>query len=332
MMWREEYQKNEIIKLSMKDRRIIKELNRDGRQSFSSIGKNVGLPKNVVTYRVKKLVDTGIITLFCTTINRAKLGYMYCRLFLKFQHFSEHIENELISHISTLHNIHWVASLDGSFDFCIIFLAKTMKPVAEIYESIIYHFGEYIIDKELSIASHLYYLPYNYLYEKMEYTYGESKPEAEIIKPDKKDYALINLMKENSRVSMVTLMKKMNMSPQMIRNRIKNLIKKNVITGFNIRVDHTRFKLHHFHTFLKLTNMKKKIEQECIDFLCSKKSITHVIKGLGRWDLEFESVFQSHFELHDFLKELKSTFPKHISNYDSILIYRVYPINTVKYE
>ncbi len=322
----------EIIKLSMKDRRIIKELNKDSRQSFSNIGKRVGLPKNVVNYRVNKLIDNGVITLFCTTINRAKLGYMYCRLFLKFQHFSEQIEDELINHISKLHNIHWVASLDGSFDFYIIFLAKTMKQVDEIYESIIYKFDKYVIDKELSIASHLYYLPYNYLYEKIEHRYGEIKPENEIIKLDKKDYKLINLIKENSRMPMIELMEKMNMSPQVIRNRIKNLIKKNIITGFNIRIDHTKFKLHHFHTFLNLANMEKEIERELINFLCSKKSTIHVIKGLGKWDLEFESVFPSHFELHDFLKELKDRFPENISRYDSVLIYKIYPINTVRYE
>lgn len=323
---------NEIIKLSMKDRRIIRELNKNSRQSFSNIGKKVGLPKNVVNYRVKKLIDNGVITLFCTTINRAKLGYMYCRLFLKFQHFSEQIENELISHISKLKNIHWVASLDGSFDFCIIFLAKTMKQVDEVYESIIYKFDEHIKDRELSMAPHLYYLPYNYLYEKMEYKYGEIKPEDEIIKPDKKDYELINLIKENSRIPMVELMEKMSMSPQMIRNRIKNLIEGGIITGFNVRIDHTKFKLPDFHTFLNLTNMTKEKEKEIIQFLCSKKSTTHIIKGLGRWDLEFESVFSSHFELHDFLKELKNKFSENISKYDSVLIYKIYPINTVKYE
>jgi hypothetical protein len=67
-------------------------------------------------------------------------------------------------------------------------------------------------------------------------------------------------------------------------------------------------------------------------FLCSKKVITHVLKGLGRWDLEIEMVFLSHFELYDFLKELKNKFPKNISKYNSVLIYKVYSINTVKYQ
>lgn len=322
----------ETIKLSMKDIRIIKELNKDSRQSFSKIGKQVGLPKNVVNYRIKKLIDCGVISLFCTTLNRTKLGYMYWRVFLKFQHFSEKIENELVEHISKLKNVHWAASLDGSFDFCIIFLSKSINDFDESYNSIIHKFDSSIVDKEVSIATQMVYLPYNYLYDKIEHKPYKINHENEIIDMDDKDYRLISLIKENSRIPMFELMGKMHMSAQMIRNRIKNLIKKNIITGFNIRIDHTKFKLHHFHTFLNLTNITQNKEKELINFLCSKKSTIHIIKGLGRWSLEFESVFESHFELHDFLKELKDKFPENISKYDSVLIYKIYPINTVKYE
>ena len=43
--------------LSTKDRRILKELFDNGRTPFSSIAKKVGLSKEVVNYRVKKLID-----------------------------------------------------------------------------------------------------------------------------------------------------------------------------------------------------------------------------------------------------------------------------------
>ena len=220
---------SEIVKLSTKDIRIIKELNKDSRQSFSKIGKKVGLPKNVVNYRINKLIDNRVITLFCTTINRGKLAYMYWRLFLKFQYFSEHIENELILHISKLHNIHWVASLDGSFDFCIIFLAKTIGQVDKLYDSLICPFDKYIVDRELSLATTVRYLPYNYLYETVAYGVEEIKPEDEPEKLDNKDYQLLNLIKENSRIPMIELVAEMKLSPQMIRSRMKTLMKKKII-------------------------------------------------------------------------------------------------------
>ena len=44
--------------LDLKDRKILYELDRDSRRSFSQIGKNVGLKKDVIAYRIKKLEDT----------------------------------------------------------------------------------------------------------------------------------------------------------------------------------------------------------------------------------------------------------------------------------
>jgi len=124
----------------------------------------------------------------------------------------------------------------------------------------------------------------------------------------------------------------MKLSPQVIRSKMKQLTKDGIITGFNIRIDHTKFGLHHFHTFLNLTHMSQEGEKTMVHFLASKKSTTHIIRGFGRWDLEFESVFASHFELHDMLRELKDSYPDKILKYDSVLIFKVYPINTVDYE
>ncbi len=320
------------IELSLKDRKILKELNIDSRQSFSAIGKKIGLPKNVVTYRIKKLVDDGILTLFCTTFNRSKLEYNYWRLFLKFQHFSDKLEDELVEFLKKTKDVHWVARLEGNYDFCIIFLTKNIKQIDEIHNSIIYKFNKHIVDKEFNIATRLWYLPYNYIYDTSDNRIAEIKPEDEPATLDKKDYELINLIKENSRIPMLTLMREMQMSPQMIRKRIQSLLKRKIINGFNIRIDHTKFKLHHFHTFLYLQNIDPEKEKRLISALCSKKSITHILKSLGKWSLEFESIHPTHFELYALLKELKDAFPETIIKYEPSLIYKIYPINTVKYE
>jgi len=51
-------------KLDLKDKKILYELDIDSRQSFRSIGRKVGLSKDVVASRVKKLQEIGIIKRF----------------------------------------------------------------------------------------------------------------------------------------------------------------------------------------------------------------------------------------------------------------------------
>jgi len=62
-------------KLDLKDRKILYELDINSRQSFSQLGKKVGLHKDVVAYRVKKLQEKGIIKNFYTELNGYKFGY-----------------------------------------------------------------------------------------------------------------------------------------------------------------------------------------------------------------------------------------------------------------
>ena len=72
-------------KLDLKDRKILYHLDFDSRQSFRAIGKKVGLSKDVVTDRVKKLVENGIIKNFYTVINPLKIGFISVRFTILFQ-------------------------------------------------------------------------------------------------------------------------------------------------------------------------------------------------------------------------------------------------------
>jgi len=50
-----------MVKIDLKDRKILYQLDLNSRQSLTQIGKNVGLKKDVVSYRIKRLQDEGVI-------------------------------------------------------------------------------------------------------------------------------------------------------------------------------------------------------------------------------------------------------------------------------
>ncbi len=321
------------FKLDEKDRKIILELQNNSRASFSKIGKAVKLPKTVVAYRIKRLVDLGFINLFCTIINKEKLGYIYARLFLKFHNFNQDIENKLLSFLKTKKGMHWIASLNGCYDFCIVILAKNMAELNEIYSEIVYKFSQYILDKEMSIATKVFHYPLKYLSlssKDIEKPHSVSSSQT-TFQPDKTDFKIINLLKQNSRLPLLSISEKLKLSPQTVRTRIKNLIKNRIISSFRIRLTHKMLGYHHFHTFLNLSNLNEKKEKEIISFISSLPSTIHMIKGISKYDLEFESLLKSHFELYDIISEIKNKFPKNIQHSDSFLIYKIHDINTVKY-
>jgi len=61
--------------LDLKDRKILYELDLNCRQSNAQIGKKVGLSKEVVKYRIKRMEEEGIISGYWTEIDSYRLGY-----------------------------------------------------------------------------------------------------------------------------------------------------------------------------------------------------------------------------------------------------------------
>ncbi len=63
-----------LVDLDEFDRKIIAILGRDGRMTYTELAQRVGLSKTPCQQRVKRLVDSGLITGFRAIVDPAKLG------------------------------------------------------------------------------------------------------------------------------------------------------------------------------------------------------------------------------------------------------------------
>lgn len=108
-------------KIDLKNRKILYELDLDSRQSFRSIGRKVGLSKDIVASRVKKLQEEGIIKGFFTVINTFILGYDVFRIYINFQYVSSNVKNEIIQYFVNCKNVFVVTTSKGDIDLSVIF-------------------------------------------------------------------------------------------------------------------------------------------------------------------------------------------------------------------
>ena len=69
-----------------KDRQILFELLQDCRQPISKIAKEVKLPTQTVSYRIKKLEKEEVIKKYTININYPKLGFNRHSLYLDLKH------------------------------------------------------------------------------------------------------------------------------------------------------------------------------------------------------------------------------------------------------
>ena len=63
-----------IIEMDETDRKILRELQRDGRRSFKKIGENVGVSEATVFVRVKKLQEKGVLKGFSAVVDPKTVG------------------------------------------------------------------------------------------------------------------------------------------------------------------------------------------------------------------------------------------------------------------
>ena len=88
--------------LDAKDKAILYCLDQDARQANSIIAKKTRLSKEVVNYRIKRLVDQKIIRSFYAIIDNSKLGYMVFRVFIRFQGVDIEKEKEILQNNSNI--------------------------------------------------------------------------------------------------------------------------------------------------------------------------------------------------------------------------------------
>ena len=120
-----------MTKIDLKDRRILYELDYDSRESLTHIGKKVGLKKDVVSERIEKLREDGVIQCFYTVIDAYKLDYSLFRYYVNFQYVNPEIRNKIIEYFTNYRNICTVGEALGKYDLIVV---VWVKDIGEFYQ------------------------------------------------------------------------------------------------------------------------------------------------------------------------------------------------------
>lgn len=322
----------EKIKLDIKDKKILFELDMNARQSFSQIAKKVGLSKEVVNYRIKELEKKGLIQGYYAILDITKIGYTFWRLYLRYHSISPSKEKELMKYLHKSPAVGWVTVGDGKWDLSIIIWAKDLLSFEEIYDDIIFKYGKYFGEKYVGAAFRILHFKHNFLYGTKDSSYallGEHKQ----VKMDKTDFKILSSLTKNAKLPALEISKKIGCSANVIKNRIKRLIKEKVIIGFRSKLNLSLLDYDHYKVLLYLENLNKSKLAQLITFLSFNQNVIYITKSFGDAELEFEVMFKTKTSLYKFIKELREKCPNIIRNYETVLFYEeplidYFPIET----
>jgi len=302
------------FKLDEYDKRILYELDRQSNMPLSALARKIKKSKQFVLFRQSRLEKAGVITGYTAIVDMAKLGYFSFRIYLKFKGLSQKGVDAVIEYAKTLPNVWTVTLLHGKWDLAIFTGAKKMSDLHSVWDSIMDAHKNNIEKYNLALYAPIYNFNRTFFLDNEREVdvreYGNGAPLSL-----GKDYERVILAyAPDVRQSMLSLGKKLGMSPETVRKKIAELERKKVICGYKIGLDQEKLGYVSYRLDFELSSTEK--YQQLFEYCKRHKGIYQVQKTIGHMDFETEIVVRDLKELLGTIEEIKVKFSDVVVNAD----------------
>ncbi len=318
------------LKLDIKDRKILFELDVNSRQPNSIIAKKVGLSKQVVGYRINSLIKEKVISSFYTVIDISKLGFTVHKNFLRLQNLNPEKEKEIINHLINHKDVVWVASCDGKYDLAFGTWAKNIEYFDKTLKDLELRYGEFISERQIATIIRGEYFIRDYLISKEKPSdsrksfFGSVPEDVEL---DEIDWNILLKISTNSRIMAVELAQIIGKSADLVADRVKKMERSGIIKHYNFVPNEEFYPCLHYKVLIGLRNITEEKEQSLIEFCRINPNIVYVVKSLGPWEFEIDVEIEDAKSFRELMMKLKSQFNDIIQDYSALQIYKVWKYN-----
>ncbi len=224
-----------LVKMDVKDRKILHYLSIDARMPDILLAKKVGLSRNAIAYRIERLKREGVIKFFTCTVNSCSLGYIPFTLLLKFnEDIYEH--PEIVSYFKKHENTFWLTTLSGQWDIFVEMVCKHVFHLQEILSKIVGNFGAKLYSYELYFSFGT--LRTQLLVEDFYEGIRVEKVPVRVMKfygvteLDTLDRGIIQTLATDSTTQYLTIAQKLGTNINVVRSRIKKLMELGTLVKF----------------------------------------------------------------------------------------------------
>ncbi len=284
------------------DFRILAELIRDSRQPLGRMAKKLRTSREVLDYRIKKLVDEKVISGFITEIDIEKLGFISAAVFVNMK-FTK--QEQFRKFLQSCPFVSWVAEFAGVWSFIFSIYGKTNQEIDERFAEVYKNFKDSIIDYRVAL-----HRKNTFFYEKY---FGaqqliEKKKNMIEHKLDEKDKIILAELAKNSWIDSVSLGKKTGLTAPAAAKRVRNLKDAGYILRYSIFVDETKLGLYHYSIFIQNKNLNAL--QKLLAYLSQHQKVSYIAEYVADPYLEFGLFVSSPYELKKILEEIEEVFPE----------------------
>ncbi len=318
-----------MVKIDKVDLKLLTELENNASQALSKIAKKLKTSQQVISYRINSLFKRNILYGTYTIINFSLFGYTSYRTMIRFTNITEQKHQDIISYLSKHSNVLWLVECGGKWDLIVNFTAKNIIQYNQFMTEFKNKFPKQIQNYDVLTTLEVVYFGRDYFTKKIR----ENKQlpyfgrELKLIKIDKVDKKILDLISENARINSVEIADKIKISPNTIILRIKNMQKIGIIQGFKPLINLDNISYFAYKSLIKFQNITKQKEKEIIDYLQTNINVVGVIKLVGSWDFEIEFEVDSKQAMLSFTRKFRDKFKDVIKEFELVSLFKEHKYN-----
>jgi DNA-binding Lrp family transcriptional regulator len=308
--------------IDKKDKKLLYYLSINARTSHTQLAKKVGLSKNSIKYRIERLKKEGIIKHFASVVNLGSLKYKTFTLLLKFN--DDIYENkDIIEYFKTHKYADWVAILSGNWDIFVEIACRDLYHLDEIIKGIIARFGELLNTYQIYFSFDTLRVEHliKDFYKDLKVEELPRKPRTkERYDIDVTDRKILNVLNHDSSLSYLDIAKRLNLTIDIVRYRIKNLLGKNIIVKFFPEIDLPKLGYTEYLYILKLKNLSAAKIDEVNRKIQTNPNITYAFFDINSFNLVFVCAFKSPEGIDHLSRELRREYKEIIEEQNYLII------------
>ena len=300
------------------DRDILSELDQNARQSVAEIAGRLGLGRERVSYRMRKLEDRGVLRRYTASLNPYKFGLVVHKTFIQLENNKSRVK-KFLEYLERHQRVYWYAECAGSWDLMFATFGENPKDFHQTHGKILSKFSDIIISFSVYTIVEAMFFRRSYLRGVGTdfFTFGGTPDTLEL---SLFDYELLRLLTENCRLTSSELADTLNVSPAVVRYHIKRLEDDQVISGYRIDLDLPLLGINHFKAQLHLRNYDIKAEEDLREYCKMNPHVILLVQQIGDCMVEVEFETYTYQQYNEFIEEMREHFSKYIRRVDSIVI------------
>ncbi len=321
----------DVYKLDIKDKKILYELDRNARRSYSEIGRNVRLSKEVVKYRIDRMVEIGLIIRFHTVVNYFKLGIVKYKLYLRLMNVNKEKLEEIGEYFKNHKKTEWVVTCTGKWDMIVGFLVHNINEFDDEVQDTLNRFAGYIEDKSITATLYLAHHVREFLKDNKELrtssrvVYHTTADKREEI--DDMDVEILKIITNNARMSAMEMAKRMHTTPRVVQYRIKQLERNGVILAYKVQLDPRKMGNIFCKAIIYLKSTTKDRINEFKNYCFSIPQAVWPQRVIGAWDFELDFEIETYDKFQDIMLGIKEKFSDIIKDYDFIIVSKEFKLD-----